>query len=392
MIKFLTYAFLTGYVLVPSYGLIDYNLICLAIVCMLNMKRYVKLDNHDFYNLLLFYITLFFLACLSVIINLGSIDPLYFLKPIRFLIATILLSIAIKWRSFDFNDALNIIIICGILNLSFTIFQYVGANIFDLDVPKIGTNIRSTNYRMSGLASGFPASSLLLVLSLIATIMKFLLFRNNWYLFLIIAFSLGHFIISRTGLLMTACVLCYYLILSKFITKFWVGAAVGMAFYLLFLFTKNTEILFIQRTLSLMLEIFLTGGISSFDSLIEKHFTFPSDIKTFFIGSMIPAWDLTGARSDVFWSRYLYGVGLVALLLYCLLYFYLSARAFKKIKVFCPTVKHLMIYRQGIILACCIFFIINFKGSYIFSRFAFDGLYMLLLSAIFARQLKCYRY
>jgi len=382
MLHKLTIILMIGFVLLPSAGFIDYGLISLFLATIINVPNVKKIDFGPVIFIFLILALIFCLACLSSLVNGGVIDLVYISKPIRYTLIVFLLYILFGSNKLSLFDSITIILWCGLLNLIAVLLQYVGANVFGFDVLTFQTNIRTTTYRMPGLATGYPSSSMLLATSTIMFILKYRLEGGKSKILGAVGLVFGQLLVSRTGLVLNACIFIVEYLRASIRNKVML---MGFSCLVVWLFLAyEPDAMYVARTLELMFEFFYQGEITSASSLVQYHFKLPTDLLTLIFGNMIPAWDPGGSNSDVFWTRFIYAVGLPSLCLYFALFVYISWIAYRGCGRICEQPENVKAYRYALLMVAFFLLLGSAKGSYIFSRFAFDAFILFALACAFA--------
>jgi hypothetical protein len=382
--KIFIYFGLVLFVLFPKIGMFDSSLFSLFLVYLLSKKNSSFDQNFILIQIILF--ALLILACFTVIYTQGNFDIIYIAKPVRYLIVFYFLHEIFKSNIITLDDSLNIIIVAAVINALVVVFQYFGDNIFGYkDLLDFSTNHRSTAYRKIGLASGFPSSSILIALGVVALISKSKIYtRASLYVYSIVL-TLTHLIISRTGILLSAIVFVYSVFGRGGIKRMYLLFIILTLFSLLGLFFL--ELHYVIKTSELMFEFFITGEVTSVNSLFAKHYSSPENLDSFLIGTMHKTWSLYGSNSDVFFTKYLYSVGFLSMILYLLIFVILVVMSYKSIIV----QKIDKGYKFALIAFTLIFLVTLFKGSYIFSRFSFDAFLIFIFSSIYSEKISNYK-
>ena len=285
MLHKLTIILMIGFVLLPSAGFIDYGLISLFLATIINVPNVKKIDFGPVIFIFLILALIFCLACLSSLVNGGVIDLVYISKPIRYTLIVFLLYILFGSNKLSLFDSITIILWCGLLNLIAVLLQYVGANVFGFDVLTFQTNIRTTTYRMPGLATGYPSSSMLLATSTIMFILKYRLEGGKSKILGAVGLVFGQLLVSRTGLVLNACIFIVEYLRASIRNKVML---MGFSCLVVWLFLAyEPDAMYVARTLELMFEFFYQGEITSASSLVQYHFKLPTDLLTLIFGNYI---------------------------------------------------------------------------------------------------------
>ncbi|KAA8596483.1 hypothetical protein F0Z19_4831 [Vibrio cyclitrophicus] len=370
--KMFTLFCLVLFILLPKIGVFDLTVLPLSILFLscFFMGR-IKLDVSLIVLFLL--LTLVITVLISALLN-GNISNEHLLKPIRLAVVVLILSHFFQntAQKIDVVDIFYVIFIAALINAVVVYAQYAAHLLFGIsDFLSINFDSeRSTPYRKSGLASGFPTAGLLNVLGVLSL---FYLVQNKsikYAVFLIVLLPV-FFITARTSLILgglSIIVLSFYN--RKIFSLVLVMVGFTFIFIMYMLSTGNAEHL--MKSFSFAIELFsnFTSGsgfqTQSTNSLLTKHFTIPEDFFTLLIGTSLSTWSFGAGQSDVFFIRVLWGTGVFSLILYIILYCHMWYKCVNSTQVkFDQTVLFLMFF---------VVFIASFKGAYIYSRFVSDCL------------------
>jgi hypothetical protein len=360
--------YLILYLIVPRVGGADVSIVFLIIPlleCIYKSKGVICIPKNARLFLILNGLALVLLTVLAVVHM--KITPVHLLKPFRILITFVCLLQIFKFYKVSLSELLSVVIISSLINATFIYIQYFSPFLGFEQFSNFGSSFdieRSTPYRKSGLMTGFPTAGILSLFGFISLVLYNTVNNKRYHIVLMIFLIGTQLITSRTSLYLTLIILLLLMIKINFRYAFIIAVT---AVILIQLFDGLVDERF-MKTQVLMFEginnYFEHGSFetkSSNSLFSNKHYFMPDDAFTFLLGDFKSNAD-TGMGlviSDVFFTRVLNGSGIISLLIYLVMYFYMIYLNFRskmseKVKVYIY-----MIY--------FIVFITSFKGSYIFS-------------------------
>ena len=323
------------------------------------------------------------IGILSFFVNNGDFLPEYILKPIRNIILIIILTYFIQLRKISLHDVLALVVFIITLHSIVIYLQYI---LYVTDISKDFLYHPSLTWsspiRKVGLSTGFPSAGLIIIFSVLISFYLYYIKHSKLFFVLALVQSPALFVTSRAAMYIYIAVVPLYLLYLSYkkgsilpflgYAVFFLAGVIVVYLYLMETVQGSVDKMFVNAV-----NYYNTGSFHDYSTrhlISDDHLYFPESVKTFLIGNSLGK-ESGFQQSDISYVRITIGTGVFSLIFYLVAYVMLLHNSMS-------AVKHNYSLKLLLVALFLSFFLMSFKGHYVFSRIVGDIILIVTVAVI----------